>query len=88
NVKAALSLGHARGVALLSASMAGLPVFEYTPLEVKKALTGYGRAEKAQVMAMIKAILNINAPMSPDSSDALALALTHLNMELYGIAKH
>jgi crossover junction endodeoxyribonuclease RuvC len=85
NVKAALSLGHARGVALLSAAVSGIPVFEYSPLEVKKALTGYGRAEKAQVMAMIKAILNIDITLTPDSSDALALALTHLNMSgLYG----
>ncbi|MBF0456779.1 MAG: crossover junction endodeoxyribonuclease RuvC [Nitrospirae bacterium] len=90
NIKAALSLGHARGVALLSASVGGIPVFEYSPLEVKKALTGYGRAEKSQVMAMIKAILNIDVALSPDSSDALALALTHLNMEgiLYGGGKH
>ncbi|MBF0318329.1 MAG: crossover junction endodeoxyribonuclease RuvC [Nitrospirae bacterium] len=88
NIKAALSLGHARGVALLSASIEGIPVFEYSPLEVKKALTGYGRAEKSQVMAMIKAILNINVELSPDSSDALALALTHLNMAgLYGSRK-
>ncbi|MBF0486805.1 MAG: crossover junction endodeoxyribonuclease RuvC [Nitrospirae bacterium] len=88
NIKAALSLGHARGVALLSASVVGIPVFEYSPLEVKKALTGYGRAEKSQVMAMIRAILNIDIALSPDSSDALALALTHLNMtELYGIGK-
>ncbi|MBF0516936.1 MAG: crossover junction endodeoxyribonuclease RuvC [Nitrospirae bacterium] len=60
-------------------------------MEVKKALTGYGRAEKSQVMAMIKAILNIDEALSPDSSDALALALTHLNisgMGLYGSTRH
>ncbi|MEO5358827.1 MAG: crossover junction endodeoxyribonuclease RuvC [Nitrospirota bacterium] len=91
NIKAALSLGHARGVALLSASAVDIPVFEYSPLEVKKALTGYGKAEKSQVMAMIKAILNIDIVLSPDSSDALALALTHLNISglgLYGSTRH
>ncbi len=74
----ALSLGHARGVALLAAASGGLPLCEYTALEVKKAVTGYGRAEKRQVQEMVKRILNIkNITLSPDGADALALALCH-----------
>ncbi|HUV12360.1 MAG TPA: crossover junction endodeoxyribonuclease RuvC [Acidobacteriota bacterium] len=76
NVKSALTLGHARGVILLAAAEQGLPVAEYSPLEVKKAVTGYGRADKQQVQTMVKTLLNLKSEPEPhDASDALALAL-------------
>jgi crossover junction endodeoxyribonuclease RuvC len=77
--KAALSLGHARGVVLLAAAVENVPLHEFTALEVKKAVVGYGRAEKAQVQEMVKLILNIRGGLHADSADALALALCHLN---------
>jgi len=86
SAKAALSLGQARGIALLAASSCGLNVYEYSALEVKKAITGYGRAEKRQVQEMVMRILfprsshRAQAPLlTEDSADALALALFHLN---------
>jgi len=78
-IKAALNFGHTRGVVLLTASLSGIPIFEYSALEVKKAVTGYGRAEKSQVMEMVRGILGIDHALSPDSADALALALCHGN---------
>jgi len=76
NVHSSLLLGHVRGVILLSAARAGLPVIEYTPLEVKKAVTGYGRADKEQVQTMVKRLLNLDTiPKPHDASDALALAI-------------
>ena len=77
--QAALSLGHARGVALLAAASEDIPVYEFSALEVKKAVVGYGRAEKKQVQEMIKIILNIKGTLYPDSADALALAVCHLH---------
>jgi crossover junction endodeoxyribonuclease RuvC len=77
-VRAALSLGHARGVAIMALARAGVPVFEYSALEVKKAVTGYGRAEKAQMQFMVQRILGLGFPLSPDGADALALALCHM----------
>ncbi len=80
NVRSALKLGHARGVAMLAAVEAGLPVFEYTPAEIKRAVVGYGRAEKPQVQQMVKLILGLAAIPSPhDAADALAVAICHLN---------
>ena len=79
SARAALSLGHARGVSLLAAISGGLDVYEYTALQVKKAVVGYGRAEKSQVQAMVRAILNLTRTPSPDSADALALSICHLN---------
>lgn len=82
NVKAALSLGHARGIALLAAASEGLNISEYSALEVKKAVTGYGRAEKSQVQAMVMRILSLKSQithLTEDSADALALALCHMN---------
>jgi crossover junction endodeoxyribonuclease RuvC len=79
SVRSALSLGHARGVVMLAAALKGIPCCEYSPLEVKKAVTGYGRAEKRQVSEMVKSILSLNVSLSPDSGDALALAVCHLN---------
>ncbi len=78
-VKAALSLGHARGVVLLAAASEEIELHECSALEVKQAVVGYGRAEKSQVQEMVRLILNIKEPLSPDSSDALALALCHVN---------
>ncbi len=76
NVRSSLLLGHVRGVILLSAAQASLPVIEYTPLEVKKAVTGYGRADKEQVQNMVKTLLNLEEiPQPHDASDALALAI-------------
>ena len=77
--KAALSLGHARGIALLAAASADINLHECSALEVKKAVVGYGRAEKQQVLQMVKLILNVKEPLYPDSADALALALCHIN---------
>lgn len=77
SVHAALSLGHARGVALLALEQSGVNIFEYSPLEIKKAVTGYGRAGKRQVQAMVKQVLNLDFEPSPDGADALAMALCH-----------
>jgi crossover junction endodeoxyribonuclease RuvC len=80
NVRSALKLGHARGVAMLAAVEAGVPVAEYTPAEIKRAVVGYGRAEKPQVQHMIKLILGLASPPSPhDAADALAVAICHLH---------
>jgi crossover junction endodeoxyribonuclease RuvC len=78
NARSALKLGHARGVAMLAAVQSGVPVFEYTPAEVKRAVVGYGRAEKQQVQQMVKLILGLAAVPTPfDASDALAVAICH-----------
>ena len=80
NARSALLLGHARGVAVLAAVQAGLPVIEYTPAEVKLAIVGYGRAEKAQMQQMVKLLLGLEALPSPhDAADALAIAICHLH---------
>jgi crossover junction endodeoxyribonuclease RuvC len=80
NVRSALKLGHARGVALLAASEAGLPVVEYAPAEIKRAVVGFGRAEKHQVQQMVKLLLGLDAAPSPhDAADALAVAICHLH---------
>jgi len=79
SIKSALILGQARGAALIAAASSGLPVYEYSALEVKKAIVGYGRAEKNQVQGMVSKILNLKTRLSPDSADALALALCHIN---------
>ena len=80
NVRSALKLGHARGVAMLAAVQAGLPVMEYTPAEIKRAVVGYGRAEKHQVQHMVKLILGLPAVPSPhDAADALAVAICHVH---------
>jgi crossover junction endodeoxyribonuclease RuvC len=82
NVRSALKLGHARGVAMLAAVEAGVPVFEYTPAEIKRAVVGYGRADKQQVQQMVKLLLGLAAVPSPhDAADALAVAICHANMQ-------
>lgn len=79
NVKSLVKLAQARGVVILAASHSGIPLYEYTPLEVKKAIVGYGRAEKTQVQHMVKAILALQEIPPPDASDALAIAICHAN---------
>jgi crossover junction endodeoxyribonuclease RuvC len=78
NARTALKLGHARGVAMLAAVEAGLPVVEYAPAAIKRAVVGYGRAEKHQVQQMVKLILGLSRSPSPhDAADALAVAICH-----------
>jgi crossover junction endodeoxyribonuclease RuvC len=77
NVRSALKLGHARGTALLAGVVHDLPVFEYTALQVKNAVVGYGRADKAQVQSMVKALLGLPEIAQEDASDALAAAICH-----------
>jgi crossover junction endodeoxyribonuclease RuvC len=77
NARSALVLGHARGAILATVARAGVPVFEYTPAQVKQAVSGSGRAEKGQVQRMVAVLLNHRAAMTEDESDALAVALTH-----------
>ena len=78
NVTTAISVSHARGVMLLAATNLGIPVAEYTPLQIKQALTGYGQADKAQIQEMVKIMLGLNERPKPDDcADALAAALTH-----------
>jgi crossover junction endodeoxyribonuclease RuvC len=80
NVKSALKLGQVRGVAMLAASWAGLEVAEYSPLSIKSAVVGYGKAEKAQVQQMVMRLLNLPAPPQPaDAADALAIAICHIH---------
>jgi crossover junction endodeoxyribonuclease RuvC len=80
NARSALKLGHARGVAMLAAVEAGVPIVEYTPAEVKQAVVGYGRAAKTQVQSMIQLLLGLDAPPgSYDASDALAIAICHVH---------
>ena len=80
NVRSALKLGHARGVALLTAAEGGFPVVEYTPAEVKLAVVGYGRAEKRQVGEMVRLLLGLTGVPEPhDAADALAIAICHVH---------
>jgi crossover junction endodeoxyribonuclease RuvC len=82
NVRSALTLGHARGVALLAAVEGGYEVAEYTPAEIKRALVGYGRAEKHQVGEMVRVLLGLaEVPKPHDASDALAVAICHLHSQ-------
>lgn len=78
NVKTAISVGHGRGIILLAARKNGVNVYEYTPLQVKQAVVGYGRADKNQVMEMTKLILGLEKlPKPDDAADALAVAICH-----------
>lgn len=81
NVKSALKLGHVRGVAMMEVTRAGLRVGEYSAMEVKSSVVGYGRAEKQQVQHMVRVLLKLDeAPRSEDAADALALAICHANV--------
>lgn len=79
NVQSALKLGQARGVLLLAAARAEREITEYSPREVKLAISGYGNAQKYQVQAMVKSILSLNASPQEDAADALAIAICHIN---------
>lgn len=79
NVQSALKLAHVRGIALLAVAEAGLELGEYSPLEVKTSVVGYGRAEKSQVQMMVRSLLGLDAAIeSEDASDALAVAICHV----------
>jgi crossover junction endodeoxyribonuclease RuvC len=81
NATTAMAVGQARGVLILAAAQAGVPVVEYTPLEVKSALAGFGRAPKAQMQRMVQALLALESlPRPDDAADGLALALAHLRL--------
>ena len=79
NVKSTLKLGHARAAVLIAAAQSGIRIFEYTPLQIKKSVVGYGRATKQQVRAMVQVILKLKEVPNLDISDALAAAVCHLN---------
>ena len=78
NITTGIAVAHGRGVILLACEKAGVKIYEYTPLQVKQAVVGYGRADKKQVMEMVKRICRLSAPPRPDdAADAVALALCH-----------
>ena len=79
NVKSLVKQAQVRGVVILASFHSSVPIYDYTPLEVKKAVVGYGRAEKRQVQQMVKAILNLSELPPVDASDALAIAICHSN---------
>jgi crossover junction endodeoxyribonuclease RuvC len=80
NIKTAITLGQVRGAVLVAVAERGRPLFEYSPLEIKKAVTGYGQADKHQVATMVRALLGLeDEALEEDASDALACALCHLN---------
>ena len=79
NVRSLIKQAHVRGVIIFAGVSSSIPVFEYSPLEVKKAVVGYGRAEKRQVQIMVKAILNLQMLPPADAADALAVAICHAN---------
>ncbi|HPX56991.1 MAG TPA: crossover junction endodeoxyribonuclease RuvC [Syntrophales bacterium] len=81
NIKSLIKQAQVRGVTILAGTSEGVPVFEYSPLEVKSAVVGYGRADKYQVQKMIQAILQLPAMPPTDASDALAVAVCHMNFQ-------
>ena len=86
NITTGIRVAEARGVLLLGAETMGLPISEYTPLQVKQAVSGYGRAEKKQVIAMVTSILGLLSPPKPDdTADALAIAICHAHSARSGI---
>src|SRR6185437_8184289 len=87
NVRSALRLGHARGVALVAAAVAGVPIAEYSPAEIKRAVVGFGRAEKPQVGQMVKLLLGLDAVPAPhDAADAIAVAICHIHSSTGAVA--
>jgi crossover junction endodeoxyribonuclease RuvC len=81
NVTTAMTVAQARGVVLLCGRQAGLPIFEYTPMQIKQSVTGYGRADKKQIQEMVRVLLRLKeVPKPDDCADALAAALTHMHM--------
>jgi crossover junction endodeoxyribonuclease RuvC len=84
NIKTAITLGQVRGAALVAISSQKKPLFEYSPLEVKKAVTGFGQADKNQMITMVKALLEIDDDkLETDAADALAVAFCHINTQSY-----
>jgi len=84
NLKTAIDVGHSRGVLLLAAKQAGLPIFEYTPLQIKQSLSGYGRADKEQVQKLVAQYLKLDyLPEPDDAADAIATALCHSHFKAY-----
>ena len=84
NAKTALAVGQARGIVLLAGARHGIPIYEYTPLQMKQAVVGYGKAEKKQVQQMVKSLLNLQEiPKPDDTADALGLAICHAHS--YGL---
>lgn len=84
NVTTGIAVGQARGVVLLALQKADIETFEYTPLEVKQAVVGYGGADKKQVQEMVRTLLQLDKiPKPDDAADALAIAITHLNTKRY-----
>ena len=84
NVTTALAVGQARGVVMLGLQQSGIETFEYTPLEIKQAVAGYGGAQKRQVQEMVRALLQLDSiPKPDDAADALAVAITHLSTKRY-----
>jgi crossover junction endodeoxyribonuclease RuvC len=80
NVQTALAVGHARGIAILAAANSSLHVSEYSPLQIKQAIAGYGRARKEQIQEMVRVLLGMrDVPQPDDAADALALAICHLH---------
>jgi len=85
NVKTAIAVGHARGVIVLAAANKGIKINEYTPLQIKQAVVGYGRADKNQVQQMVKMFLGLKeVPKPDDTADALAVAICHANSSSLG----
>jgi len=85
NRKTVIDVAQSRGVILLCAAVRGIPVYEYTPLQVKQAVTGYGKAEKTQVMEMTRKILQLSSiPKPDDAADALAAAICHAHTQMRG----
>jgi crossover junction endodeoxyribonuclease RuvC len=87
NIQSSLKLGHARGAVLIAAVKCNIPIFEYSPLEIKKSVVGYGRADKEQVRSMIQVILRIREALPLDTSDALAAAICHINWSRFEAVK-
>lgn len=79
NVKSALKLGQARGAAIMAGLNSGLPIYEYSALQIKQAVVGYGKASKEQVVQMIQYLFRLRGPLNSNAADALATAICHLN---------
>jgi crossover junction endodeoxyribonuclease RuvC len=84
NAKTALSVGEARGVILLALTQKGIPLYEYNPVDIKQAVTGYGRADKPQMQQMVKVLLTLDdIPRPDDAADALAIAICHIHQRKF-----
>jgi len=82
NVTTAMTVGQSRGIVMLAATQAGVPIYEYTPMQVKQAVTGYGKADKKQIQEMVKNLLKLDQiPKPDDAADGLAIAITHAGIK-------